>query len=609
MAAFVDLASVSILHLVQRQALALSTTPGIRRVGVWLDAIMGQDPDRYLRDDVDFVDYQSSLERLSSADIVLSLTGSAATELPAGCPRSGGRVVVTGSRPGLTMADLTGSEWVPPFAEYAVVVGNSLPHKNVVAGLLGAVVAQRTHPSLGVVIVADMDADRRAEIVSLYERAGGVPDLFAFAIQLDRPDFAALINRASVTVVPSRREGLSLPVIESLELRTPLVVSDIAAHRELLGDSISFADAGDPVSFGALIVAVLDAPEETLAAQLAALSSGHPADRFHTVMSDVSMEITEGLEPPSRPGPSPRWRAPVGLPAGSVLPGSGPHTLAHSKVCELDDFTHADLRPVLEECVDWERLRSGGRFPESRQDRSYWETAMAIRSFRDCGLLDGAHDLLSLGATDDAATFLLTRWARRVTATGLRDPGGSTADGLVPAVTDSAGHWPFPWNPERLEIADLDPRDLTLPDASVDGVFWSGRLSPDWTKGDIRRVLDEILRVLRPGGIFALSTDRRLWGPGGFAPGHPRVEVADLDGIVLADRGWRLVGGFDADVSEATVATRLSLFETEQECRRSEAELGGRYLYHAQLSRYPHVVDEVPGRGFTSVHLLLRKDD
>ncbi|HEY7822478.1 MAG TPA: glycosyltransferase, partial [Acidimicrobiia bacterium] len=54
---------------------------------------------------------------------------------------------------------------------------------------------------------------------------------------------------ASLVVVPSFDEGLSLPVIEALAAGTPVVASDIPAHRELLGTGTFLADPRSPASF------------------------------------------------------------------------------------------------------------------------------------------------------------------------------------------------------------------------------------------------------------------------------------------------------------------------------------------------------------------------
>ena len=64
---------------------------------------------------------------------------------------------------------------------------------------------------------------------------------------------AALLASASVIVVPSFDEGLSLPILEAVSAGTPIVASDIAAHRELIGSGSFLANPTDLDSFAAAI--------------------------------------------------------------------------------------------------------------------------------------------------------------------------------------------------------------------------------------------------------------------------------------------------------------------------------------------------------------------
>jgi len=54
-------------------------------------------------------------------------------------------------------------------------------------------------------------------------------------------------------VVPSFDEGLSLPILEAVSAGTPIVASDIAAHRELIGSGSYLANPADLDSFAAAI--------------------------------------------------------------------------------------------------------------------------------------------------------------------------------------------------------------------------------------------------------------------------------------------------------------------------------------------------------------------
>ena len=69
------------------------------------------------------------------------------------------------------------------------------------------------------------------------------------ATTLDRisdEEMVSLLASASLVVVPSFDEGLSLPVIEASLAGTPIVASDIPSHRELLGSGNFLADPRSP---------------------------------------------------------------------------------------------------------------------------------------------------------------------------------------------------------------------------------------------------------------------------------------------------------------------------------------------------------------------------
>ena len=61
-------------------------------------------------------------------------------------------------------------------------------------------------------------------------------------------EMAELLARASLVVVPSFDEGLSLPVIEAALAGAPVVASDIPSHRELIGTGSYLADPRSPQS-------------------------------------------------------------------------------------------------------------------------------------------------------------------------------------------------------------------------------------------------------------------------------------------------------------------------------------------------------------------------
>jgi SAM-dependent methyltransferase len=93
--------------------------------------------------------------------------------------------------------------------------------------------------------------------------------------------------------------------------------------------------------------------------------------------------------------------------------------------------------------------------------------------------------------------------------------------------------------------------DLPVADASVDGVFAHMLLCMALSTGQIHHVLDEVRRVLRPGGAFVyavrhtgdahyrtgIARGQDIFEHGGFAVHFfPRRLVEDLA------EGWKLIG-------------------------------------------------------------------
>lgn len=70
----------------------------------------------------------------------------------------------------------------------------------------------------------------------------------------------AALAAADVVVQPSVWEAFSMVVLEAMAAGRPMVVSDIAAHREALGDHAGYHVVGDPAALAAAVRAVLDDP-------------------------------------------------------------------------------------------------------------------------------------------------------------------------------------------------------------------------------------------------------------------------------------------------------------------------------------------------------------
>lgn len=95
-------------------------------------------------------------------------------------------------------------------------------------------------PAATLVLIGD--GAEAAALRALAARLGVAPRVrFAGAVV----DAARLFHAFDVFAAPSRKEGLPLAVIEAMALGLPVVASDIAAHREVLGPSAPLVEGSD----------------------------------------------------------------------------------------------------------------------------------------------------------------------------------------------------------------------------------------------------------------------------------------------------------------------------------------------------------------------------
>lgn len=73
----------------------------------------------------------------------------------------------------------------------------------------------------------------------------GLADRISVLPRLDDRLLAAVYRRATLTVLPSDREGFGLPVIEALACGAPVLASDLPALREVGGPAAAFCAPGD----------------------------------------------------------------------------------------------------------------------------------------------------------------------------------------------------------------------------------------------------------------------------------------------------------------------------------------------------------------------------
>jgi SAM-dependent methyltransferase len=274
--------------------------------------------------------------------------------------------------------------------------------------------------------------------------------------------------------------------------------------------------------------------------------------------------------------------------------------LGHCKLCELADFSDPELRELIRDVFSSDReYFAEPEFPAGREYRKYWEVAMTLRAFGALGALRKDTEVLGVGAGHEATIYWLTRHVGRVVATDLyaEEDVWSETDSGADMLTDPGRYWDGPWNAERLEVRNMSGLDLQFEDESFDAIFSSSSIEHFGDFGDVRRSVEEIYRVLRPGGVVALATEFRLEGPGLGLPGLLRFDEPELRSLLLDGIWWDPTTPLDTSISEETLSSPVYSPDAV-----ADTEAGKR-----GWSQYPHIVlYEGPYR-WTSVHVALIK--
>lgn len=266
---------------------------------------------------------------------------------------------------------------------------------------------------------------------------------------------------------------------------------------------------------------------------------------------------------------------------------------ALSKVCDGADWFDPELRAVIE--GDLQEL--------ARFHRKQWEFAMILLALRRRGALRPDAVGLSMGAGKERLLYAVARSVRRVVATDLYD----TQTHWDNARTDDPDRYikedkPFPVEDARLQGLRMDMRALDFDDEAFDFCYSSCAIEHIGGRQDFLKHLSEAHRVLKPGGVYALTTELH-YGPETiehphnyyFSPGYLR----DL----IGDSAFAPDPEIDARIAHHRVnyplPSNLASLCIDGPGRLADRLLGEAAHVQLLLGRHP----------FTSVSVVLKKDD
>ena len=196
--------------------------------------------------------------------------------------------------------------------------------------------------------------------------------------------------------------------------------------------------------------------------------------------------------------------------------------------------------------------------------RKGYEFAQLLFGLERLGRLTPGARALSVGAGHEAPLYWLANRVAFVVATDMYDTSWRDAwagEGDERVLSRPSEYAPFPYREDRLVFLKMDGRRLAFPAAAFDIVYSLSSIEHFGGLGGAIGAMDEMARVLKPGGVLVLATEYCLSGPPhheAFQPG----EVAQL----LHRPGLRLVEPLDdrvhARYEMAAVDIRKNPYQT-----------------------------------------------
>lgn len=251
------------------------------------------------------------------------------------------------------------------------------------------------------------------------------------------------------------------------------------------------------------------------------------------------------------------------------------------QLCEL-------ANPAKWDNPDWmDLLRSLASLPDHKvaMHRKSYEFTQLVFGLQTLGWLRDDVSVVSVGAGHESVLYWLANRVGKVVATDTYDGVWETnmaREGDARVLASPEQYAPFRYRTERLTFMRMDGRRLEFPDATFDVAYSLSSIEHFGGIDGASAAMDEMARVVKPGGIVAVATEYLLSGP----PYHEAFAPADIH-RVLVRPGLELVQPIDERVYERFAFRAVDL----------------------QKNRYvtPHMVVADGGSVITSVMAFLRR--
>ena len=220
-----------------------------------------------------------------------------------------------------------------------------------------------------------------------------------------------------------------------------------------------------------------------------------------------------------------------------------------NKICDAADWQQPDLLRIISE-----EFAGVPHF-----NRKQWEFAVLFRELERRGLLNEKSRGISFGSATEVMLYSVARHAGHIWATDLYGEGAAWDIARTKDATELVrSRAPFAYPEDRLSARSMDMREIAFPDESFDFAYSSCVIEHIGGRADFIRHLREVDRVLRPGGVYAFTTELTYEDSAVEMPGNYYFSRGLLEEIVR-ESGLSCSAAFDARLARHRANTPLPM--------------------------------------------------
>jgi SAM-dependent methyltransferase len=181
------------------------------------------------------------------------------------------------------------------------------------------------------------------------------------------------------------------------------------------------------------------------------------------------------------------------------------------------------------------------------QHRKIWEWVQGVAALTRLGCLKPSAQALGVAAGHEPPIYWLANRVAQVYATDLYSGVFVQHEASPDVLHDPDKYAPYPYPRERVHFMPMSGTDICFGNQTIDFVFSFCSIEHFGSRANSRRSLQEMARVLRPGGVAVVSTEVLL---NDIAPQPEIFSPWELYEELVAPSGLLLIG----DIAPANLA-------------------------------------------------------